>query len=58
MHCAVGMVFLLDEWGMGEAHILNQQNVNQYNLGQSNDHDDDEISLLPLANQVRLSSYL
>uniref|UniRef100_A0A1B6FW76 Kinase n=1 Tax=Cuerna arida TaxID=1464854 RepID=A0A1B6FW76_9HEMI len=44
------MVFLLDDWGMGDEHLLNQHNVNQYHL--SLDHVDDEVSLLPLNNQV------
>uniref|UniRef100_A0A1B6KMH1 Kinase n=1 Tax=Graphocephala atropunctata TaxID=36148 RepID=A0A1B6KMH1_9HEMI len=46
------MVFLLDDCGMGEAQLLNQHNVNHYHDHLSIDHVDDEVSLLPLNNQV------
>lgn len=49
-------MYLLDDWGMGEAQLLNQHNVNQYHL--SVEHDDDEVSLLPLNSQVRIFSFL
>lgn len=54
--CAEGMVYLLDDWGMGEAQLLNQHNVNQYHL--SVEHDDDEVSLLPLNSQVRIFHFI
>lgn len=57
------MVYLLADWGMGESHLHNQHNLNQQLrtadlLSQlssdrcKDQQDDDEVSLLPLNNQV------
>uniref|UniRef100_A0A1B6CX26 Kinase n=1 Tax=Clastoptera arizonana TaxID=38151 RepID=A0A1B6CX26_9HEMI len=56
------MVYLLPNWGMGESQLHNQINFNQQlhtadllsqlSSDRCKDQDDDEVSLLPLNNQV------